>query len=352
MGSPLSGFIAEAVLQKLETCVLTNHRPIFWARYVDETFVILKVEMASEFHALLTSVYLGIQFTMDAEVNSQMAFIERNRRTRQVTRPKIEQPKVWRVIPYIEDIPEAVARLLLSTGIGVAHKPEATIRCLVMRPKALLSSCETVNFVFCFQCGSSEVNDVGETGKRLQTRMIERARAIRRMDQLSFVTEHCAVSGHTFALQDTEILSRGIGQTARETLEALHTIPISINRCTIVQVTYQAQRKRLNQRNHKREVRLVAVASKSISSKNRGLSEPMPHTNAFISITAKNENQQDLRSGEHSLCMITNHGRLQSDRSGDWRRLSNHRRDVHGQMQTKDEKQICGSGTKNAGDAD
>ncbi|BHF83510.1 hypothetical protein SprV_0902665300 [Sparganum proliferum] len=41
MGSPISGFIAEAVLQQLEALVFQHHKPKFWARYVDDTFVII-----------------------------------------------------------------------------------------------------------------------------------------------------------------------------------------------------------------------------------------------------------------------------------------------------------------------
>ncbi|BHF66738.1 hypothetical protein SprV_0200976000 [Sparganum proliferum] len=40
MGSPISGFIAEAVLQRLESLVFQYHRPKFWARYVDDTLVV------------------------------------------------------------------------------------------------------------------------------------------------------------------------------------------------------------------------------------------------------------------------------------------------------------------------
>nr|VZI39022.1 unnamed protein product [Spirometra erinaceieuropaei] len=42
MGSPISGFIAEAVLQRLESLVFQHHRPKFWARYVDDTFVVIE----------------------------------------------------------------------------------------------------------------------------------------------------------------------------------------------------------------------------------------------------------------------------------------------------------------------
>nr|VZI39427.1 unnamed protein product [Spirometra erinaceieuropaei] len=41
MGSPISGLIAEAVLQKLERRLFEEYKPKFWARYVDDTFVII-----------------------------------------------------------------------------------------------------------------------------------------------------------------------------------------------------------------------------------------------------------------------------------------------------------------------
>nr|VZI00662.1 unnamed protein product [Spirometra erinaceieuropaei] len=41
MGSPISGFIAVAVLQRLESQIFQHHRPKFWAQYVDDTFVLI-----------------------------------------------------------------------------------------------------------------------------------------------------------------------------------------------------------------------------------------------------------------------------------------------------------------------
>ncbi|VDL92162.1 unnamed protein product [Schistocephalus solidus] len=111
-----------------------------------------------------------------------------------------------------------------------------------MRPKAPLTRGETANVVYRVQCGSCEANYVGETGKRLQTHMSEHERVVRRTDQLSLVAKHCAASGHTFYFQDAEILGRGIDQTARETLEAWHTVPSFINRCTVLPAAYQALR--------------------------------------------------------------------------------------------------------------
>ncbi|BHF71889.1 hypothetical protein SprV_0401495000 [Sparganum proliferum] len=42
MGSPISGLIAEAVLQRLESLVSRHHRPKFWVRYVDDAFVVIE----------------------------------------------------------------------------------------------------------------------------------------------------------------------------------------------------------------------------------------------------------------------------------------------------------------------
>ncbi|VDK74805.1 unnamed protein product [Dibothriocephalus latus] len=76
MGSPLSGFLAGAVLQKLKSLVFTKYRPVFWVRYVDDTFAILKSEMVSEVLTILNSVFAGIHFTMEAEVYNQLAFLD------------------------------------------------------------------------------------------------------------------------------------------------------------------------------------------------------------------------------------------------------------------------------------
>ncbi|BHF74062.1 hypothetical protein SprV_0401714600 [Sparganum proliferum] len=76
IGSPLSRFIAEAVLQKVETAVLETYRPKFWTRYIDDTFVIIKREMVKEFHNVLKSVLPSMQFTMEAESNNELPFVD------------------------------------------------------------------------------------------------------------------------------------------------------------------------------------------------------------------------------------------------------------------------------------
>ncbi|BHF78219.1 hypothetical protein SprV_0602133100 [Sparganum proliferum] len=76
MGSPISGFIAEAVLQRLESLVSQNHRPKFWVRYVDDTFVVIERDQMLTFHEHLNAVFPDIQITMEEEENNQLAFLD------------------------------------------------------------------------------------------------------------------------------------------------------------------------------------------------------------------------------------------------------------------------------------
>nr|VZI18786.1 unnamed protein product [Spirometra erinaceieuropaei] len=76
MASPISGFIAEAVLQRLESLVFQHHKPKFCARYVDDTFVVIDRDQLLPFKERLNAVFPDIQFTMEEEENNQLAFLE------------------------------------------------------------------------------------------------------------------------------------------------------------------------------------------------------------------------------------------------------------------------------------
>nr|VZI25132.1 unnamed protein product [Spirometra erinaceieuropaei] len=76
MASPISGLIAEAVLQRLESLVFRHHRLKFWTRYVDDTFVVIERDQVLTFKEQLNAVFPGIQFTMEEEKNNQLALLD------------------------------------------------------------------------------------------------------------------------------------------------------------------------------------------------------------------------------------------------------------------------------------
>nr|VZI03484.1 unnamed protein product [Spirometra erinaceieuropaei] len=76
MGSPISGFNAEAVLQRLESLDFQHPRPQFWARYVNDSFVVIERAQVLTFKEHLNAVFPDIQFTMEEEKNNQLAFLD------------------------------------------------------------------------------------------------------------------------------------------------------------------------------------------------------------------------------------------------------------------------------------
>nr|VZI30438.1 unnamed protein product [Spirometra erinaceieuropaei] len=76
LGSPISGFIAEAVLQRLESLVFQHHRPKFRVRYMDDIFVVIERDRVMEFKEHPNAIFTDIQFTMEEEKNDQLAFLD------------------------------------------------------------------------------------------------------------------------------------------------------------------------------------------------------------------------------------------------------------------------------------
>ncbi|BHF63721.1 hypothetical protein SprV_0200671500 [Sparganum proliferum] len=70
MGSPTSRFIAEAVLQRLDSLVFRHHKPTFWARYVDDTFVVIKRDPVLTSKQRINADLPDIQFTMEEGENN------------------------------------------------------------------------------------------------------------------------------------------------------------------------------------------------------------------------------------------------------------------------------------------
>nr|VZI17047.1 unnamed protein product [Spirometra erinaceieuropaei] len=324
MGSPLSGLIAEAVLQRLERLVFRSYSPKFWAKDVDDTFVVIKRNDVQDFKVLLNSIFPDIQFTMEEEDNNQLPFLDVNitrmanggirttvyrkaTNTRRILQFRSNHPighkrscvralfqrvqthcndndgrreemkylhslftangyprsfirecrrgfnrersndeklKFWLAIPYMRNVSEATARILSPFGIGVAHKPESTIRQQIMRPKDQLPATEQSAVVYSIPCQDCSARYVGETGKRLCTRLHEHQLAVNREDKLSLVYGHIQQEKHSFAFGEASVIGRASDKMARLVLESWSLVD-TINRAIDLHPTYQALRTRL-----------------------------------------------------------------------------------------------------------
>ncbi len=76
MGSPISGFMAEAVMQRIEAKIMAQYRPRLWLRYVDDTFVIINRNDLEHFHTIINSMNANMKFSREEEQNSQLPFLD------------------------------------------------------------------------------------------------------------------------------------------------------------------------------------------------------------------------------------------------------------------------------------
>ncbi|BHF77743.1 hypothetical protein SprV_0602085200 [Sparganum proliferum] len=76
MGSQILGHIADAVLQRLESLVYRHNKAKFWARNIDDTFVVIESDKVLTFKDHLNAIFPDIQFTMEEEENNHLAFLD------------------------------------------------------------------------------------------------------------------------------------------------------------------------------------------------------------------------------------------------------------------------------------
>nr|VZI32268.1 unnamed protein product [Spirometra erinaceieuropaei] len=76
MGSPISGLLAELVLQRLEEIVIQAIKPKMWLRYIDDTFVVIKNCEVERLHQSLNGVFPAIQFTRKEATEDILPFLD------------------------------------------------------------------------------------------------------------------------------------------------------------------------------------------------------------------------------------------------------------------------------------
>ncbi|XP_015675754.1 ena/VASP-like protein [Protobothrops mucrosquamatus] len=143
-------------------------------------------------------------------------------------------------LPYINGVSEATARLLAPFSVKVAHKPDQTLCTRVLRPKEPLPTGEKSSVIYKIRCKDCPCNYVGETSKRLRTRVHEHELAIKRQEQHSQVWAHMTNCGHGFDLASVEAISHDTTKGGRFFKEAWLSDKNSINRHIDLTPAYQA----------------------------------------------------------------------------------------------------------------
>ncbi|XP_059495631.1 uncharacterized protein LOC125446408 isoform X2 [Stegostoma tigrinum] len=285
MVSPISGFLAEAVMQRLEQTALPIIQTKLWVCYVDDTFVITEQNKLEETFKTINNTLTGITFTKEEENNNKLPFLDvtvertvngelqtsvyrKTTHTDQILNYRTNHPNTHKrscirtlfqratthcsteelrraeenhlysvfkkngypmntvrrflsnkpkqtdktgpetiiTLPYIKDISEMNARLLGPLGIMVAHKPTNTLKQQLMNLKDPIQTTSKTNVIYKIPCQNCDKHYIGQTGRKLATRIHEHQLATKRHDPLSLVSLHTDEEGHHFDWDNASIL--------------------------------------------------------------------------------------------------------------------------------------------------
>ena len=176
MGSPLSSFLAETVMQDLERKAVTNNNDIkIWDRYVDDVLATVKKDKVDNILHTINNTTKNMSFTKEEEHDNKLAFLDvlltktddGNLNT-QVYRKKTHTDQL---LNYNSNRP--TQHKISCINIDVAHKPINKLGSNFTKHKDKTLKTNKHNAIYMFNCANCPERYIGQTSKKIQTRLTE-----------------------------------------------------------------------------------------------------------------------------------------------------------------------------------
>ncbi len=113
---------------------------------------------------------------------------------------------------------------------------------MVIRPNDPLTEKDKWNGIYDIPCQDCDCHYVGETRKRLETRLKQHQSAAKRHCPLSQIYEHMALTGHTFNFDEAKMIATSRRKGTRLALESWFSDNKAVNRRIDLHSAYQALR--------------------------------------------------------------------------------------------------------------
>lgn len=126
--------------------------------------------------------------------------------------------------PYVPCLTEKLQKTLKECGLTLATGPKDKIKHKIFtRLKDPIPPGQQKNVVYSVPCGTGDGKMyIGQTGRKLDTRLREHKNDVRRNDNRTGLTQHTSCDGHVFNFDETKILERIADQESRITAETFH----------------------------------------------------------------------------------------------------------------------------------
>jgi len=123
------------------------------------------------------------------QVKSQMLTLKTKKTTRKRIRQLLsDEPKSIVVIPYVQDLSEAVSRVYKRHGIHTVMRPFQSIRNLLVHPKDRHRPQDICECVYKIPCKNCNKTYIGETGRAFGVRLQEHRQAVSQRDVRAYIS--------------------------------------------------------------------------------------------------------------------------------------------------------------------
>ena len=163
---------------------------------------------------------------------------------------KKQEQKKSVVIPYVKGLSEAVSRTMRKYGVKTAMRPKNKLRDLLVHPKDKLEEMDKGQGVYKIPCLSCPASYIGETGRRLGTRVNEHKKECDKIGKKSFtraqkaeadrklnksaISDHVGRENHIIDWDGTRLVERENQEFTRKIRESIwiKKTPNNLNRDT------------------------------------------------------------------------------------------------------------------------
>ncbi|XP_076029794.1 uncharacterized protein LOC143018319 [Oratosquilla oratoria] len=149
---------------------------------------------------------------------------------------------MWVTIPCITSASEVTARVLWNKGKQIAHKPRKTLHHIFTRVKDIEGPTQQADVVYRIGCLDCDADYIGETQKKLATRIEKHKLAVRRNDGTLALYKRITEKQHNIDWEGARVIHRDNSKKKRLFLESWITKEVSVNRCIDLNPIYPGTR--------------------------------------------------------------------------------------------------------------
>ena len=122
-------------------------------------------------------------------------------------------------LPYIQGLSEQLSRTYQSHGVYLFHKPNNTIRSMLVHPKDKTPKEKLCGTIYHITCDDDTHHTyIGEAKRPLSVRFKEHCK----LDKPTGVGDHCNATGHIVSMDNLRVLDREQDWLERKVKEAIH----------------------------------------------------------------------------------------------------------------------------------